>query len=363
MKNFSRKIFVVVFATVFWFGVFEGAARLWLKTYGDPLDRARLVLEPDLEYLWRVRPNLDQTFEGAQLITDASGFRNPTTKQSRSRPIGDADWILIGPSSGFGWGVEESETYIAKAAATAEKTYFNGSQIGYGISQGRRLYDDLRTQISARPRTIFIALGVNDVDRFRFFGPSGTPDSQAFSSTEIQARLQTEKWLYRWAFPGVFFRRIQEATFRFGCPPADPLVTRTTITDFVYELGQLLRQIEFDGHRAVVIDSPAHYPFKIDPELALKASTEFEASAEAARAKDCKTARSYFKSARKSEPHRVALDIQNLNRALKDESSGKTWTLIEASGLVIVSSDFVDPIHFSRAGHEKIASMIRRSAR
>jgi len=366
LKTTLRKLFVLVLASAFWFGVFEGAARFWLTKYGDPLDRARLVLEPDLTYLWRVRPNLEEEFEGAKLTTDSSGFRTSTAKQNVARPVSDADWILIGPSSGFGWGVEESDTYIAKAAASSGKTYFNASQIGYGLSQGRRLYEDIRSKISARPRTIFVALGVNDVDRFRFFGPSGTPDVTVFGSKEIQRQLETEKWLYRWAFPGVFFRRLQEASFRFGCPPWEPLITRTTKEQFMYDLGLLLRQIEFDGHRVVVIDSPALYPFKIDRDLALKASAAFEASAKASREGNCKTARSYFKSARSAEPHRVALDIQNLNRALKNESTGKVWsknwTLIEASALVIVSSDFVDPIHFSRSGHEKIASMIQRSA-
>lgn len=371
MKNFVRTFFVVLFFVGFWFGIFEFGARAWVPKFGAPLDRARLVLEPDTKFLWRSRPGFDGEFAGFRLRTDSSGFRIPAGTGEFQRSVADADWILIGPASGFGWGVEEYETYISLAAASAKKTYANVSQIGYGLSQGRRLYEDLRRQISSKPRTFFIALGAHDIDRFRFFGPSGTPDETVFSSPDVQAQLLIEKWLYRWAFPSVFFQRIQEARFKFGCPPDKTLAMRTTVNEFLFDLNRLLQQIAFDGHRAVVIDTPARYPFQPDPDLAVKAAHDFEESAKAALEGDCKLSRALFKTARLAEPHRIALDIQNLNRGLKRESlggagitghskSGPNWTLIEASGLVIVESDFVDPTNFSAAGHRKVASMIRR---
>ncbi|CAN5726985.1 hypothetical protein BH10BDE1_BH10BDE1_29940 [soil metagenome] len=350
MKSVARGLIIALLATAFWAFVFESFARVYIAYAGDPLDRARLVLEPNERYMWRVRPDFSGNFEGAKLTTEAHGFRHVDEM---------ADWIMLGPSSAFGWGVEESETYFARAAKTESVKYANLSQIGYGLSQGQRLFEDFRSEWRSRPLTVFVSYGVNDVDRFRFFGPSGTSDEDAFSDPKLPDRLAAEYWLYRAAFPALLMRRLQEATFKFGCPPSKAFAMRTTNDEFVVGMTKLISALVSDGHRAVILNSPFRYPFEVQNKLAEKADEEFAKSANEAEAGRCQEARVHFAQGRVAEPHRVALAIKALNERLEIESARRGWTLVDIAKPLTSSSDFVDPIHFSKSGHEKVESAIR----
>lgn len=363
MSNLLRQTLVrtavLVLASLFWFLVFEYGARLWIQYAGDPLDRARLVMQPDPKLLWRMRPSFDGLFEKVSLKTDAFSHRISAKPQPTLGTLSPGDWVVLGPSSAFGWGVEFEDTYASVATKHQNVAVFNTAQIGYGIQQGLRQYDALRPELQKSKHTILVAFGVNDVDRFRFFGRSGISDHDFFADSAAIDALNTEYWIYRAAFPSMFFRILQEMTFKLGCPPAEVLAPRNSEQGFINDLDLLLSKISADGHKSVIIDSPMHYPFEPDEQLAQAAEENFKKSAAAAKSGNCTQARDFFSTARRDEPHRVSFAIRSLNIAIQKYVEQQTIQnrpiLIQASRQLVSPLDFVDPIHFSQLGHKKIA--------
>ena len=123
----------------------EWAVRSWIRARGDGLARAHLVLEPDAELGWRQRPNLDTSFEGQELHTNSIGLRG------RENYTPHPKVLVLGPSSTFGWGVTELESYpgqlqAALARAGGASVVINAGEIGFSLVQGRRLYEMLRAR-------------------------------------------------------------------------------------------------------------------------------------------------------------------------------------------------------------------------
>lgn len=364
-KNARGAVLVLFLSSVFWFGIFEISARFWIRNFGDPLDRARLVMQPSERYLWRMRPDYSGTFENAKLVTDENGFRVSYQPRAEGTAVsGDSarnfDWLVLGPSSAFGWGVDLDDTYSSIAAKGAGKTLLNASQVGYGISQGLRIYEDHRARWKFNPKTVFIAYGVNDVDRFRFFGPMGVSDREVFAREESLEQLRLEKWIYRFAFSGLLMRAMQEGAVKFGCPGKSKFEIRESEDGFFDSLSILIEQVVADGHRPVVIDSPFRYPFVTDPNRAELATKQFAAAHAAANSGNCEEAKRQFQMARENEPHRVALAISRINTRLKEFVAIKSVSLVEASKMVGAADDFVDPVHFSVKGNKQIAEGVLR---
>lgn len=361
MKKFLKAVLLLTLSSIFWFAVFEYSARFWIRGFGDPLDRARLVMEPNERYLWRMRPQFSGKFENAKLVTDRNGFRtNAERGAEKSEAPQVIEWLILGPSSAFGWGVEFDETYASIAARAKGKGLLNASQVGYGISQGLRLYEDHRERWKENPKTVFIAYGVNDVDRFRFFGPIGISDREAFARAETIDQLRLEKWIYHFAFSGLLMRAMQEGAVRFGCPGKSKFETRESEDGFLSSLSLLIDQVKADGHIPIVVDSPFRYPFETDAKLAELATVQFAEAHKAANQGNCDEAKRQFTLARSNEPHRVALAIANVNGRLKELATEKGFKLIEASKMVGAEDDFVDPIHFSVKGNKLIGEGVLR---
>jgi lysophospholipase L1-like esterase len=72
----------------------------------------RLCADPRIVY--ELVPDLDVTFMGAPLRTNASGFRGPAVPAARTRPA--VRIVGLGDSVMFGWGVSEQDTYLARLA-------------------------------------------------------------------------------------------------------------------------------------------------------------------------------------------------------------------------------------------------------
>jgi lysophospholipase L1-like esterase len=92
-----------------------GSARAALP---PPEGRVRLGnivrLSSDPRIVYELLPELDVTFLGVPLRTNARGFRGPAVSAARIR---DAVRIVgIGDSVMFGWGVREQDTYLARLA-------------------------------------------------------------------------------------------------------------------------------------------------------------------------------------------------------------------------------------------------------
>lgn len=385
-----RRLIVMMVATCFWILVAEVGARIWGGLFADPLDRARRVMKIHESRLWMMKPSAETKFEGAELITDEAGFRVPSDDLSTdfSVRIKNAEVLLLGPSSAFGWGVKADQTYFHKALQAVGAQGINLSQVGYGIQQGREIWRDLARQFPeladpGKPaRVVVLAYGVNDIDRARFFVANGRPDREFFGDqVEDKDRrawrdqLTRESMFLSTALGQLLLRSLQELSFAVGCASPHKLETRSTPVEFVEILMRWKMDLENLGHIVFVLDSPYSYPFTLNEGLAANAESLFTKSAEASHAGNCTEARSWLNQARQAEPHRVLRSLQQLNARLDEAFANKSPSnspvapqssdppgpfggLLRVRHEVASQEDFVDPIHFSVGGHEKIAAKL-----
>lgn len=93
-------------------------------TAGMPEDLAGLLVwDPDL--FWRVKPNLDTTFQGVRVVTNRHGHRSPELGRKDASTF---RILCLGESTTFGVGVENDATYAAGlgralAARDPSRTY------------------------------------------------------------------------------------------------------------------------------------------------------------------------------------------------------------------------------------------------
>ena len=373
----------MLIASCFWLLVAELGARVWREIAADPLDRARRVMRTHDDRLWMMRPDLQTEFEGADLHTDEAGFRKSMRESSDDFVVRmmNADVLLLGPSSAFGWGVSAEETYWNLALQSVAARGVNLSQVGYGLQQGIETWREIATQVpelldAKSSRVVLLAYGVNDIDRARFFVSNGRPDREFFGdqvdeeSRRIwRQQLRSESQFISTALGQMLLRSLQELVFAVGCASPRKLETRSTPEEFIEVLLRWKTDLENLGHKVIVLDSPFRYPFAMDPSLANQAEVWFEKSAESSRAGDCGEARRWLREARRAEPHRVMMSLQQIN-ILLDEAFGASAPQTQSASSAQVSylsvrnelssaEDFVDPIHFSVGGHKKIEAKLR----
>ncbi len=163
----------------------EGASRLLLPV--TPLQEILAVLQRDAWLLWRQRPHLDTTFQGAAVRTDGRGMRvgapapGPAPRAAGgARPL---TVVCLGASPTFGYGVRHEQTYAhllqerLRATLRRPVRVIDAAMIGHSTFQGLRL---LRAEIlPLRPDLITIPYVLNDVDSYRFFYSDGRPDKRA----------------------------------------------------------------------------------------------------------------------------------------------------------------------------------------
>ncbi len=83
-----------------------------------PEQFAELII-PDRELFWRLRPNLDTEYHGAQIHVNGAGFRGRDVDWKRE---GEFRILSLGESTTFGVGVGDEETYTARLAKELAKT-------------------------------------------------------------------------------------------------------------------------------------------------------------------------------------------------------------------------------------------------
>jgi hypothetical protein len=69
--------------------------------------------------LFRHRPNVDLALRGFTVRTDSHGARGP--ELATPKPPGTRRAVFLGDSVTFGWGVDDAETFVARAAAPLAK--------------------------------------------------------------------------------------------------------------------------------------------------------------------------------------------------------------------------------------------------
>lgn len=394
-SNRARRALVGAGVALALLALAEGAAREWIVHYGNALDVTRAILRVDARLGWRQRANLDTSFLGLPLRTNERGWRAAPVARLRrlQRPT-----LVLGPSSAFGWGVREADTYAARLGDDV----INASEIGYSTDQGVRLYREIIDD-GFRPRTVVIAYGVNDVDRHRFYFQSRLPDSLEFSRTHsafsvgvqrvisssglLTVLLKISGTLREW----LFHDRVRAAGS--GVPPL-----RVPPNQFRRNLDILIDMAEGQGAQVVLLTSAYALPPASPPlscrlaavqadlvgtlqaesgrdDLAKQCFAEsvrlepaqnevyYDIVALATRAGDFREAERQYDLAVRYEPGRVARDIEAYNRVTRAVAVARGVKLADVALWLKAGNPsvlFVDPIHPSAEGHRRIAEGLLR---
>ena len=338
--------FVLIFAS--YILLIELICRGWIHFKGDALQRASLILQGDTHLGWRQKPELNATFEKTSVITDKAGFRLDSEKNQQ---LADAQILVLGPSSAFGWGVEDAETYSRILQKETGLKVFNAGQIGFGVEQGLQLWEEFIT--AKNLRYVIIAYGVNDIDRYRFYGASGSSDEDFFRQPESSRLTALESVSFSSAFVNLSSRAINEVRLLWPCPPQKVPELRATPAHWQQKMNELAEKISESGAKPIFLSSAFFFSRPADESLNSKSDELYAKSARAAIGGLCSDSRAYFREARGFEPYRIRRDLDILNKSLK--SLAAKWTLVEIHNLLDTKNDFVDPIHPSPAGHLKIA--------
>ncbi len=340
--------FVIVCAVTF--GCVELISSFWISHRSDALQRAKVILRMDPQLGWRQKPDLVTEFENSPVVTDAGGFRqNP----SLPAQLKDSEVLVLGPSSAFGWGVNYSETYAGRLPELTGLKVFNASQIGYTVAQGERLWEQLKSG-SEKLQYVVLSYGVNEVDRFRFFGVNGVSDDAFFSLPESARFHALEKYNISLSFWALFLRAFSEGQTLWSCPSVTSPDLRVQPEFFEKKMNALAEKITAAGGRPVIVSSALLFLNQPqDPSLMNKSDELYGRSATEAGQGNCREAARLYREAHQYEQFRIKRDIARINEAVLRLS--QKWPVAVVHDKLNTKEDFVDPIHPSGAGHEKIA--------
>lgn len=182
----------------------EGAVRLFAR-YGGPLgasitfaDPLAVKVQPHGAYGYRQKPGMVFTFAKTRAYShiNALGYRGPVV--ATPKPAGTFRIVLLGESTTYGWGVEDTATIDAHMRREFARRYpdrpvevVNLAFDGYDAYQlwQRLLTDGLPLQ----PDLVIVNTGVNDVRNARIAHLSGDPDPRSLLWETDMRRLREER--------------------------------------------------------------------------------------------------------------------------------------------------------------------------
>lgn len=400
MRINFRSLMTLIIAFFSWVLVFELISIWWIGRFGDPLDKAKNILITDSCLGWRQKQNFNGKFLGIALKTNEIGLRNKSLAG-----IGNAskNILVLGPSSTFGWGVEENQTYSSLLEDLLRKKYpglginvINAGQIGFSSWQGLRFYEGgefrkLKTDV------LIMAYGVNDVDRFRFFYNSPLADKEEFRVPKKAWAVSLQNFVSRLNFINLLSRRVFSLFGNYQCSRGMIPARRVSNGDFSRNVEKLVQLGKSNGSEVILLSSVYDLPPLKRPDPAMEAAfheyfnagksdyekkqypgalTNFKKAAEIKPDEsvvyyylsschsylgNCRDARKMFKKARQLEPGRIAGDIDKLNGILRKIADKNGAILIDIKDRLVASGAipaFLDPIHFSVKGNQGVAQAI-----
>jgi len=331
------------YATAAWVLPLELLSRWWLRRYGDALDRAAEVLRMEPELGWEQRPFFAGVFEGVPVRTNEFGLRGG--------PVGDFTQALkrvmiLGPSSTFGWGAPEEQTYARRlerllTGGPGSARVLNAGEIGYSTWQGLQIYRKRLRLL--HPNIIVAAYGANDVDFWRFFFAEGGADAEVLSRKRSAGRIALQNALRRLACLRLASRAVLGIAHHLRSPAARTQGLRVPVDEFRANLLELTRLAREDGGRMILMTT-AHRFIALDGGAARQSLAE----------------------ARRAEATRVPRDLSLFNRIVREIAAKERVSLVDAEALLggkDAAGLFLDPIHPSPAGHAVIAEALARAVK
>ncbi len=232
----------------------------------------------------------------------------------------------------------------------------NVGQIGFSSWQGLEFYKKyLLGKINAD--MVIIAYGVNDVDKFRFFYTSTLPDKDEFSKPKENWQISLQNILIRFNSINLLSRTIFKYADGLMCLQKNIPVRRVDDNDFVANIDEIIRLSKLNGSEVILLTSPYNLPtYNIkDPDYEKYQNTDY------CYEKNINERKKIIEKDRQLEPKRIAKDINILNNLLRNISKRDNITLVDAEKILNTFKEnnmFIDPIHMSKAGNEKIAQNI-----
>lgn len=333
--------YFVLYAMAAWVLPLELLSRWWLRRHGDALDRAAEVLRMEPEFGWEQRPFFSGVFEGVTVRTNELGLRDGSLGGFARAP---KRVLILGPSSTFGWGTPEQQTYARRlerllAGGPGSARVLNAGEIGYSTWQGLQFYRKrLRT---LHPDITVAAYGANDVDRWRFFFAEGGADAEVLSKKKSAGRITIQNALRRLACLRIASRAVLGIAHHLRSPAIQTQGLRVPADEFRANLLELARLAREDGGRMILMTTAHRF-------IAPNGGAGRQSLAEAQRA----------------EAVRVPMDLSLFNRIVREIAVKERIPLIDAEALLggkDAAGLFLDPIHPSPAGHAVIAEALARA--
>ncbi len=344
MGTFLKSLAILIISFFLWISIFELISTWWIEKYGDPLDKTKQVLVTDRYLGWRQKPDFKGKFLNIALKTNEIGLRNKSFSKISNA---SKNVLVLGPSSTFGWGVEGYQTYSAALEDLLRKKYpgtainvINAGQIGFSSWQGLQLYKEEGFK-KFKADVLIIAYGVNDVDRYRFFYASPLADKQEFAVPKRAWEVSLQNFLLRFDFISLLSRKTVNFFDYFSFSRKVISSRRVSNDDFARNIEKLIQMGKLNGAKVILLNSVYNLPafkkavIKINPDD--------------------------FEKARQLEPGRIANDIDGLNNILRKIANKNDVILVDTKECLSgpgLKGMFLDPIHFSVMGNERLAEEI-----
>ena len=325
-------------------------AFIYLKYFGNPIDRSSFLLETKQELGWGQKSDLNTSFYQTKVFTDNEGFRNENKSPSEF-----SIWTL-GPSSAFGWGVELEETY--SSLLTPYASSINLSQIGYSSYQGYQLTKKVLGRFSP-PKIAVLAYGVNDLDHFRFFHRKNGADKNILPMlTDKGSDLNFSLIKLIKKMTGSFSRTTECGSLKFFTSYPDS-INRVSLDDFVQNYTALIEIFKAQETKLIIVNTPYMSEEKFSSQEFEAHMKKYSSISHLASKGNCTEAWNQFKLIRENEPLRVAYEVEIYNAELEKLAKKYDLIYIDAHKLLTsVEKNYVDPVHPSAIGHKLISQSI-----
>jgi len=214
----------------------------------DPNSPRLFMTDPRLH--WRLRPDVDLTFLGTRVQTDAAGFRRTEATSGRHTVL------CLGDSTTFGWLVEGEQTFAAElqgllAGRTGASDWrvLNGGVPGYTSFQVRQLAEKLVPDV--RPEVLVVCVGNNEA------APAAESDRHLDEARWLAAPLERAMSVSHFA-TWLQERFVPVTPPPTGTAPSDRATRRVSRAEFADNVRAIVDVGRRHGARVIVLSPPVN---------------------------------------------------------------------------------------------------------
>lgn len=344
---------VVIINLILVLAVLVFSSYLFQKFTKDPIIKAWGVLRPDKRLGWIQKSELNHhDFANSSISTNSLGFRN-----GPEVTFENSSTFVFGPSSAFGWGVDNTQTFSSLLTQGGEKTY-NLSVIGFSVFQGQLLLNSLPKEVLQKKHWV-VAYGINDLDYFRFYDRHNFSDEVFFSRNRIYGFIEDITARSNLLF--LALRIYLDFPFYAQCRIASDLKTRVPINKFVEHLQNFYTLAKQLQSRITIVNTAYRLPVSYQNKT--NTLPDYTKSIFLAKNGKCTDAFNNFVNQKVHEPFRIQRDVKVLNAITESFAEANSLTYIHADLLLSDAIHFVDPVHPSSIGHRRLADEIKKRLR